>query len=535
MADDISIKDATDAPRTVATDEVAGRNYQIVKTAFGSDNSATQVDAANPLPVTLSATGPAVTAINLTNASIGGVADAAASADTGSFSLNALFKRALANWTTLLGRIPALVSGRIPVDGSGVTQPVSGTVAVSGLVSVDTGLTQPLTDAQLRAAAVPISGTVNTGLSQPLTDAQLRNTAVPVSGTFWQATQPVSGTFWQATQPVSGTFWQATQPVSGPLTDAQLRATAINILEPATTYTGAAAQTATVNNIIESVSGANGTACANFRAGAIQVVSTGTAGTFIFEQSNDNVNWVALPVFNAALVTGVPITAAITASASAIIYTFPIRGQFVRLRIATTITGGSIQAFTRLSTEPWTPSAALVASNTAANMQVTADTEFAAAAALADGAANPTTASGGALTSEFNGTTWDRMRGNTSVSVEASSAKTATGNSASALTNHSASGAVLFINVSAASGTTPTLVVRAQMQDPVGAGWIDIPGAATASITGISNVALAIYPGATVAANAAVSYPLPRVWRLAWTITGTTPSFTFSVGAQYVK
>jgi len=27
----------------------------------------------------------------------------------------------------------------------------------------------------------------------------------PVSGTFWQATQPVSGTFWQATQPVSGT------------------------------------------------------------------------------------------------------------------------------------------------------------------------------------------------------------------------------------------------------------------------------------------------------------------------------------------
>jgi hypothetical protein len=27
----------------------------------------------------------------------------------------------------------------------------------------------------------------------------------PVSGTFWQATQPVSGTFWQATQPISGT------------------------------------------------------------------------------------------------------------------------------------------------------------------------------------------------------------------------------------------------------------------------------------------------------------------------------------------
>ena len=48
---------------------------------------------------------------------------------------------------------------------------------------VDTGLAQPLTDAQLRATAVPVSGTVtaNTGLTQPLTDAQLRADAVPVS------------------------------------------------------------------------------------------------------------------------------------------------------------------------------------------------------------------------------------------------------------------------------------------------------------------------------------------------------------------
>lgn len=50
------------------------------------------------------------------------------------------------------------------VDGSAVTQPVSGTVGVSG--------------------TVPVSG--------PLTDAQLRAAPVPVSGTFFQATQPVS-------------------------------------------------------------------------------------------------------------------------------------------------------------------------------------------------------------------------------------------------------------------------------------------------------------------------------------------------------
>jgi len=49
------------------------------------------------------------------------------------------------------GKLPALSSGRVPVD-------ITGSAAVTG----------------------------------PLTDTQLRATAVPVSGTFWQATQPVS-------------------------------------------------------------------------------------------------------------------------------------------------------------------------------------------------------------------------------------------------------------------------------------------------------------------------------------------------------
>lgn len=91
--------------------------------------------------------------------------------------------------------------------------PVHGQVVAQGPPGNAPWLTSGnwLTDAQLRATAVAISGTVN---GNWLTDAQLRAVPVPVSGTFWQATQPVSGTFWQATQPVSGTFWQATQPVS---------------------------------------------------------------------------------------------------------------------------------------------------------------------------------------------------------------------------------------------------------------------------------------------------------------------------------
>lgn len=112
------------------------------------------------------------------------------------------------------------------------TQPVSGTVSISGAVAV----TGPLTDAQLRAAALPVT-VGNFPATQAVSIASMPST--PVTGTFWPATQPVSGTFWQATQPVSiasmpstpvtGTFWQATQPVSGPLTDAQLRASPVPV------------------------------------------------------------------------------------------------------------------------------------------------------------------------------------------------------------------------------------------------------------------------------------------------------------------
>ena len=94
-----------------------------------------------------------------------------------------------------------------------------------------------LTDTQLRATPVPVSG--------PLTDTQLRATSVPVSGTFFQATQPVSGTFFQGIQPVSGpltdtqlratpvpvsgTVSVGTVPVTGPLTDTQMRATPVPV------------------------------------------------------------------------------------------------------------------------------------------------------------------------------------------------------------------------------------------------------------------------------------------------------------------
>jgi hypothetical protein len=105
-----------------------------------------------------------------------------------------------------------------PVSGVKVQRVKPGYGADGALIDVDSSHGLPV--AQQGSWSVSVSNFPATQpVSGPLTDTELRASAVPVSGTFWQATQPVSGpltdTQLRATAvPVSGTFWQATQPVS---------------------------------------------------------------------------------------------------------------------------------------------------------------------------------------------------------------------------------------------------------------------------------------------------------------------------------
>jgi hypothetical protein len=75
---------------------------------------------------------------------------------------------------------------------------------VDGTLDSNVGIAGDATNG-LDVDVTRVQGTV--AVSGPLTDTQLRATAVPVSGTFYQATQPVSG----------------------PLTDAELRASAVPV------------------------------------------------------------------------------------------------------------------------------------------------------------------------------------------------------------------------------------------------------------------------------------------------------------------
>lgn len=150
--------------------------------------------------------------------------------------------------------------------------------------------------------------------------------------------------------------------------------------------------------------------------------------------------------------------------------------------------------------------------------------------------------SGNVLTLEYNTNTAnfrnddpllvEYISENDEATIIASAAQTATFNS-SAFTNHNHKGVTLIVNTTAFSGTLPTLVVKMQMKDPVSASWVDVPGMVTGEISGTGQTVITMYPGLTVSANSKIDYPLPRTCRLVCTIGGTTPSFTFSVGAIY--
>ncbi len=75
----------------------------------------------------------------------------------------------------------------------------------------------------------------------------------------------------------------------------------------------------------------------------------------------------------------------------------------------------------------------------------------------------------------------------------------------------------LFVNVAAASGTLPTLIVNIQ-HSPDNSIWYDVTGLTTASIGAIGTVQITL----------ASLTPLADYVRCKWTIGGLSPSFTFT-------
>ena len=459
------------------------------------------------------------------------------------------------------------------------TGAIAGTVAVSNMVS------QGLTDTQLRASAVPVSiasvpthGVTGTfwqatqPVSGPLTDAQLRAAAVPVElgATSLAALETINIA---GTVPVSAV---ALPLPAGAATEVTLSTLASTVgLHNATFVDGSpgitmfgkrrdsdttsvadgdlntlnmdeegrlkvASKPASYTPTIGSVISAATTIPINterFSNLMIHCAGTFAGANCTFEGSLNSTNgtdgnWFAVQAIRSNANT-IETSTGVLAAAPAYAWELSVNAlKYFRIRATAWTSGTQVWTMTpgTYATEP-IPGAQV--SGTQPVSGTVGVTGYPTAAASADGLANPTVTQIGAAALGFNGTTWDRVRNNLSVAVDTSSARTASGNGVT-FTNHNGRSVTFWLNVTAVSGTTPTMTARLQWSLDNGATWLDADttNLQTVSIAGTGNFLLSVGPNLPVVANRSANQMAPRLMRLAWTIGGTTPSFTFTSWAN---
>lgn len=135
----------------------------------------------------------------------------------------------------------------------------------------------------------------------------------------------------------------------------------------------------------------------------------------------------------------------------------------------------------------------------------------------------------------YNETTYDRGRGNTQGTLLASAARTAQ-TSSPTQTNYNARGVVVFLNVTAASGTGGLQPVM-QGLDPVSGNGFSLNATPTAVIT-TGTFAYVWYPGAVLPGGGTsiaqvLSAPVPRTWAVT-IVVGNATSYTYSLGYSLI-
>lgn len=95
------------------------------------------------------------------------------------------------------------------------------------------------------------------------------------------------------------------------------------------------------------------------------------------------------------------------------------------------------------------------------------------------------------------------------------------------IANSSAKGVKVVVDVTALTGTSPTLTVTIQGKDTASGKYFTLLASSALSATGTT--VLTVYPGLTAAANSKADDILPDTFRVISTIGGTTPAVTATV------
>lgn len=286
------------------------------------------------------------------------------------------------------------------------------------------------------------------------------------------------------------------------------------------------AYNATLQDAVSAVGNGQSISIGGLTAVGLQVSGITTA-TITFEATVDDVNWIAVTAFNQN--TG---AAATTTTVNGLFLIGCAGLSQVRARIsawtsgAITVKAKAISAGTGIS---------VLSGNTSSTQGTPAGLAGYWPVRITDGTNTMPTADapGRAFYSRITNGTVELLINSDGTTVLASGALTTTTNGTDQI-NTNYRGVIWTMDITAVTGTTPTLDVKAQLKDPLSGKYVDIPSTAFAQKTATGTDTLCIYPGITTTANRQVSNVLPRTYRLVYTISGTTPSFTLSVGASYI-
>lgn len=439
------------------------------------------------------------------------------------------------------------------VDGSAVTQPVSAaslplpsgaatsalqTSGNASLTSIDSKLTSPLTvtgpltDTQLRATPVPISGTVTTssassgvvGSTAPLNATQFGGSdgtnlrAVKVSSTGVVSvdgsatTQPVSA----ASLPLpTGAATETTLAAINTKTPT-LGATTPDLSSPATIPRKlyipglTTAASTTYLNVLDAVSsGTLPTDVRDYNTVTVTVLSTATTGSYVFEGAwNSNFTTGGSQTLKAEEITVTSgaslINAAITPTSSTRTFRVNVSDvNYFRMRLSTGYTSGIFVANANLTQQQVTPAQIAVVQATAANLNTTS---------TVSGSLTTVTTVTGVTTVASVTSSNTAIPG---IIADVASAALTTTTTTATLTPTFGSSYQVQIPVTVVSGTTPTLSVQVQESMDTGTNWTTV------------------YTFPTITATGAYVSPIMQLQgnrvRYVQTVTGTTPSFTRAI------
>lgn len=131
---------------------------------------------------------------------------------------------------------------------------------------------------------------------------------------------------------------------------------------------------------------------------------------------------------------------------------------------------------------------------------------------------------------QYTGSAWENATGNIDTGALVTLSGASTGSNSADEINATGRGLKCLVNITAITGTSPTLTVSIDYKDTASNTYTHL--LTSAALNAVGATMLTLYPGLTAAANTVADDVLPRTWRISDTIGGTSPAVTATIGCS---